>query len=142
MSNSEYKEITAQKAVLRQGDEYLILLRANTEKAFPGLWDFPGGKLEQGEDPYKSVEREVFEETGLRIKAITVQATFESSLGSVPVHFVLYAAHIETGDLAHIIIGEEHAACKLATAAEILRLPNIMPYMEAYLTGQKTFSHS
>lgn len=125
--------ITAQKAVLRQGDKYLILLRAETEKAFPGVWDFPGGKLEQGEDPYKSVEREVLEETGLRIKATSVLAKFESELGSVPVHFVLYAADIKTGDLAHITIGEEHTAHRLASAEEILQMPNLMPYMEEYL---------
>jgi 8-oxo-dGTP diphosphatase len=125
--------ITAQKAVLKQDNKYLVLLRTESEKAYPGLWDFPGGKLESGEDPRASVAREVLEETGLEISVGDVTFVFDSQLGTTPVHFVLYDAHITSGNIAHIAIGEEHSSYKLLTKEEILHLPNLMPYLLTYL---------
>lgn len=36
----------------------------------PGAWDIPGGRLEQGEDPFTGLQRETKEETGLDIEII------------------------------------------------------------------------
>lgn len=35
-------------------------------------WELPGGKLEFGETPFQAVEREVLEETGYQVKAISL----------------------------------------------------------------------
>jgi mutator protein MutT len=47
------------------GDECLIIQRSSTEGNFPGLWAFPGGKVEIGETAIDAVVRELAEETSL-----------------------------------------------------------------------------
>ena len=47
-------------AVIRRGDEILATLRSHGE--YRGYWEFPGGKLEEGETPQQAAVREVREE--------------------------------------------------------------------------------
>jgi 8-oxo-dGTP diphosphatase len=51
--------------IIRNG-KVLLGLRHNTETA-DGLWAFPGGRMDYGEDPESGLVREVFEETGIKI---------------------------------------------------------------------------
>ena len=44
-----------------------LLLKRNVP---PKIWAPPGGRLLPNEDPEKGLEREIYEETGLRIKAL------------------------------------------------------------------------
>ena len=55
------------KAVIREGEKYLLLKRSPDAKVYPDRWDFPGGKLDQGETAEEAVVREVKEETGLDV---------------------------------------------------------------------------
>ncbi len=136
-SNKVKEKIVAQKAVIAKGDTFLILLRSKDETAFPGLWDFPGGKLEKGEDPRQSVEREVKEETGLRIKANEIEGTYTADLNGTPVEFIVYSAEVPEGGLEKLAIGPEHSEYKFATTEEIKGLET-MPYMEAYFKEHST----
>lgn len=57
-------------AVLRDGaggPELLIARRSAPEK-LAGLWEFPGGKLEPGEDPREGAARELAEELGVTVE--------------------------------------------------------------------------
>lgn len=56
-------------AILLKGDRILVARRA-PHKSAPGLWEFPGGKVERGESPPKALEREILEEMGLTIKSL------------------------------------------------------------------------
>jgi len=52
-------------AAIFHGDSLLLLRRIPT---FPGLWELPGGSVEEGEKLEEALRREVQEETGLTVK--------------------------------------------------------------------------
>ncbi len=43
----------------------ILLIQRPKNKPMPGLWEFPGGKLELGETPENALERELQEEVSL-----------------------------------------------------------------------------
>ena len=52
-------------AVIRRGDEILATLRSHGE--YRGYWEFPGGKIEEGETPQEALKREIMEELDTEI---------------------------------------------------------------------------
>ncbi len=51
--------------LIRRGDELLICQRA-AHKPMPLKWEFPGGKVEPGEEPRAALVRELDEELAIR----------------------------------------------------------------------------
>lgn len=49
-------------------DGKILLARRAPHKPMPGKWEFPGGKVEEGESPQAALEREIYEEFGVRIE--------------------------------------------------------------------------
>jgi len=66
--------------VLRDTRGRILLARRTEGRDLAGAWEFPGGKLEPGESPAKALERELFEELGIRIGKV-------EPLISVPQHY-------------------------------------------------------
>ena len=63
------KQITVFSAVVVKDKKVLLNLRKENELPEAHLkWEYPGGKVDFGETPQEAVVREVFEETGIRIK--------------------------------------------------------------------------
>tara|TARA_R100000152_G_C6719513_1_gene145734 strand:+ start:326 stop:742 length:417 start_codon:yes stop_codon:yes gene_type:complete len=60
------KEIA--KAVVYKDDKVLLLKRSSYMKKHAGEWDLPGGHIIEGEDMEDGLLREVWEETGLRLR--------------------------------------------------------------------------
>jgi len=69
MSRREYpqKPIVGVGAIVVREGKVLLVKRAAAPSR--GLWAIPGGSLELGETLQKGAEREIFEETGIRIRA-------------------------------------------------------------------------
>ena len=55
-------------AVLVDADGRLLICQRPPGKAFAGLWEFPGGKMEAGETPEATLVRELNEELGILTK--------------------------------------------------------------------------
>lgn len=59
----------AVKAVLLDAaGRTLLVRRSASNRSFVGQWEWPGGKVDPGEDFAKAVERETLEETGLQVE--------------------------------------------------------------------------
>lgn len=61
------KEVTA--AIILKDNRVLIAQRAPDDK-LAGKWEFPGGKIEQGETPQECLKREIREELDVDIEVL------------------------------------------------------------------------
>ena len=78
------KQITVVGAVIVRGNKILCAQRGEAG-TLPGLWEFPGGKIESGETPRQALEREIHEELRCEIsvgREITT-TTYEYDFGFV-----------------------------------------------------------
>jgi len=63
--------------VLIRGDGCVLLADRPAGKPYAGYWEFPGGKIEQGEDVAAALERELHEELGVDVGPSVPWVTFE-----------------------------------------------------------------
>lgn len=61
------KVITVVAAALIRKDDKILLAQRPEGKAMAGLWEFPGGKLEDGETPEHALSRELTEELSITV---------------------------------------------------------------------------
>lgn len=54
---------------LMENGEVLLVHRSPTRRAYPDLWDLPGGHVEAGEAELQALAREMHEELGVHIAA-------------------------------------------------------------------------
>ena len=64
------KTIKVVAALIEKDNKYLIAKRSTGSLDVLGKWEFPGGKVEQDEDDFKAIEREIKEEFEIEIKAV------------------------------------------------------------------------
>jgi 8-oxo-dGTP diphosphatase len=82
-----------------------ILLVERGREPLKGYWSIPGGIVETGEKLADGIQREVLEETGLEVEALSVFEIFErimpDSDGRTEYHYVLidYLCHPRGGRL-------------------------------------------
>jgi len=56
-------------AAVVERDGRVLVARRRKGLIAEGLWEFPGGKVEEGEDPRRGLERELAEELGVAARA-------------------------------------------------------------------------
>ena len=62
-----FKTVRVVAALVERAGRYLITQRRETA-VLPLLWDFPGGRVEDGENDQQALAREVFERLGVRVE--------------------------------------------------------------------------
>ena len=64
MQNLATKKVIA--SVIKKDGKFLIAQRGKKDALY-GLWEFPGGKMEEGESEKECLKRELFEEFGIEV---------------------------------------------------------------------------
>ena len=84
-------------AVVEHENKFLVGKRAE-HVPLGGLWEFPGGKMEEDESPERAAERECLEETGLQVIATRclVVNLQQYEYGQIKLYF--YACHLKIVD--------------------------------------------
>lgn len=110
----------ATKAVIFKGDEVLVLVRAPQDDFRNGEDDFPGGKIEFGEEPDDSLLREVKEEAGLDVKIIGPARcwTYVDRKDSWQLVGVSYLCEWKKGEVK---LSEEHSAYHWKMPKDIMK---------------------
>lgn len=82
--------------IIRAGDDRLVLVRRAIQPGY-GLWVFPGGYVDRGEEITSAAVREAREESGLDIRLDGLVNIY--SYDSRPIIIIVYAATAIGGDL-------------------------------------------
>src|SRR4051794_25032594 len=71
-------------AVIAHGERggRLLLCRRPAGKRHAGLWEFPGGKMLPGESPLAAIRRELAEELGVEVTAVSEMVLSRPDPGS------------------------------------------------------------
>ena len=79
-------------AVIRR-DQLFLIARRKPGKSLEGKWEFPGGKIEPGEDGSTALAREILEEFGVAIEVLEHLVTVEHSYPSIDVRLHAYLGY-------------------------------------------------
>ncbi|MEO8418875.1 MAG: Nudix family hydrolase [Methylophilaceae bacterium] len=85
------KTVDAAVAVLLRQDGQVLLAQRPAGKPWAGWWEFPGGKIEEGESPYHALQRELEEELGTQAVEASPWLTrsFDYPEKTVKLHFFI-----------------------------------------------------
>ena len=86
-------------AVIKKNDLFLIANRS-FEDNFQGIWEFPGGKVEENETFTSALIREIKEELSLNIKVGNMIATIDLNKTDKNIYVHYYYAIILSGQIS------------------------------------------
>jgi 8-oxo-dGTP diphosphatase len=76
-------------AALADGEGRVLLQQRGPGRAMAGLWEFPGGKVEEGERPEAALARELEEELGIRVDPAALTPAAFASAENAGRHMIL-----------------------------------------------------
>jgi 8-oxo-dGTP diphosphatase len=84
-------------AIIREGDRVLATQRGYGE--FEGMWEFPGGKIEPGEERVEALKREIGEELAVEIVVEELVCTVEYDYPNFHLTMHCYFCSIANGEV-------------------------------------------
>lgn len=119
---------------INEQGEILCALRS-PRMSQPNVWEFPGGKIEEGESPEESLIREIKEELDCTVEVYELIEEVVHEYLNIIVHLLTYKTEIVAGAPT----AKEHAELKWMTLEKLRSLhwaPADIPTVEALLAGK------
>lgn len=79
----------------------MLLTRRQQGAHLGGMWEFPGGKLEEGEAPEEALRRECQEECGIEVRARDILEVTFHRYPDKDVLLLFYITDLVAGDVVH-----------------------------------------
>ena len=98
-------KLAVRAVMLDEQGRCLLIRRSNVCKHFVGQWEWPGGKVDEGETFDVALLREVHEETGLEVELLDVVGAFGTEMAEVRLAVLCIEAKLLGGTLR---LSEEH----------------------------------
>lgn len=110
-------------AAILQNDDKILIAKKKEGKPLAGFYEFPGGKVEEGENPEDSLVRELMEEMSIKVtvKDYVGKSIYDYGNGKV-IELLGYTAEIIEGD----IVLTDHDEYRWVTLEEVCNY-NIEP---------------
>ncbi len=125
--------VLAVKAVILDVEDRCLLIRRSSQnRNFIGCWEWPGGKVDPGEDFATALERETREETALEIEIAGLAGATEFQMPKVNVVLLCMEARVTRGEFR---LSEEHDASAWVPLRELAHwrlAEQVRPLMLAY----------
>ncbi len=115
MSSTPPEILRVVAAVLVDRSGRVLIAQRPPGKWQAGRWEFPGGKIEPGEDEARAVVRELAEELGVRVDASQRLAVFRHDYADRSVEIGLWLVLRHEGEVR----GLDGQALRWVTAAEL-----------------------
>jgi len=115
----KYQKITV-GGLLIKDDKVLVVRRSSAEPYLTGYYELPGGKVDFGDHPKESLEREFMEEVNLKVIALHPYRVFTyiSDKGNRHTVELVYFVQLDD-DIKNIKLSEEHDDFKWISAEEV-----------------------
>lgn len=118
---SELNTIHVAAAILSQDDAILACKRSKGE--FAGMWEFPGGKVKDGETAFDACHREVQEELGAKLGTTYFYDTVEYDYPTFHLSMDCYVCFLAHGEEPRALEHEEIRWVKREELADLTWLP-------------------
>lgn len=79
MEQFNLKKVAVAIAIIQNGNGEILITQRSLNTTHPGMWEFPGGKIENQETPLQALCRESLEEVGIEIIEAQKIATISHS---------------------------------------------------------------
>jgi 8-oxo-dGTP diphosphatase len=120
-------------ALVRDGAR-VLMSRRRADQPMPGLWEFPGGKVEPGESPTDALGREVREELGCEVEVGGIHEVVFHKYPEFDLYMLVYAATISRGTPRALDVAEI-AWVEAKRLPELDLLPADYPLAHALAAG-------